>query len=134
MPKNKTGGKKSKKGKNQVATTRQIDLKDELQEYAKVTKMLGNGRVKLSCFDGQERLGIIRGKMRKRVWINVDEIVLVSLRDFENNKCDIIGKYTSDDVRRLKQLGELPENLEVKEDDTGKSEEEADVEFNIDDV
>lgn len=37
--------------------------------------MLGQGRVELQCFDGVKRLGHIRGKMRKRVWIQIGDIV-----------------------------------------------------------
>lgn len=32
--------------------------------------MLGNGRIQAQCFDGQRRLAHIRGKLRKKVWIN----------------------------------------------------------------
>lgn len=32
--------------------------------------MLGDGRVALQCFDGIARTGLIRGTMRRRVWIN----------------------------------------------------------------
>ncbi len=41
-----------------------------IPEYAQVVKMLGNGRLEASCFDGERRLAHIRGKMRKKVWIN----------------------------------------------------------------
>ena len=33
-------------------------------------KMLGNGRLEAMCFDGTKRLCHIRGKLRKRQWIN----------------------------------------------------------------
>ena len=32
--------------------------------------MLGNGRLEAQCFDGERRLAHIRGKLRKKVWIN----------------------------------------------------------------
>jgi translation initiation factor 1A len=33
-------------------------------------KMLGNGRLLVLCFgDGKQRLGHIRGKMKRKVWI-----------------------------------------------------------------
>lgn len=32
--------------------------------------MLGNGRLEAMCFDGEKRLAHIRGKLRKKVWIN----------------------------------------------------------------
>jgi translation initiation factor 1A len=44
--------------------------------------MLGNGRLDAKCFDGKERKGHIRGKLKKKVWISVGDIVLVGLRDF----------------------------------------------------
>jgi initiation factor 1A len=38
-----------------------------VEEYAQVTKMLGNGRVEALCIDGIARLCHIRGKLRKKV-------------------------------------------------------------------
>jgi len=62
-------------------------------EYAQVTRMLGNGRLEAFCFDGVNRLCHIRGKLRKRVWIGVGDIVLLGLREFQDQKADIILKY-----------------------------------------
>jgi len=44
--------------------------------------MLGNGRLECNCFDGTKRLGHIRGKLKKKVWISQGDIVLIGLRDF----------------------------------------------------
>ena len=41
-----------------------------LAEYAQVLRMLGNGRLEATCIDGLKRLCHIRGKMRKKVWVN----------------------------------------------------------------
>ena len=41
-----------------------------LAEYAQVLRMLGNGRLEAFCIDGVKRLCHIRGKMRKKVWVN----------------------------------------------------------------
>ena len=43
--------------------------------------MLGNGRLEAFCFDGVNRLCHIRGKLRKRVWIGVGDIILLGLRE-----------------------------------------------------
>mmetsp|Transcript_33117 Transcript_33117/g.76369 ORF Transcript_33117/g.76369 Transcript_33117/m.76369 type:complete len:101 (-) Transcript_33117:293-595(-) len=77
--------------------------------------MLGNGRCECFCFDGVTRLGHIRGKMRKKVWITAGDIVLVGKRDFQDEKVDIIHKYTADEARNLKQYGELPEHARINE-------------------
>lgn len=77
--------------------------------------MLGNGRCEIYCFDGSKRLGHIRGKMRKKVWIKTGDIVLVGLRDYQDEKCDIIMKYTNDESRTLQRKGELPETIVLNE-------------------
>ena len=92
MPKNKgKGGKKHKRGKgDQEQVKRELIFKEDGQEYGQVLRMLGNGRCEVSCFDNVKRLCHIRGKMRKKVWVMVGDIVLVSLRDFQDEKGDII--------------------------------------------
>lgn len=89
-------------------------FKEDEQEYAQVIKMLGNGRLEAMCFDGVKRLYHIRGKLRKKVWINTSDIILVGLRDYQdNNKADVILKYNADEARSLKAYGELPEHGNV---------------------
>lgn len=96
--------------------------------------MLGNGRVDCSCFDGVRRIGHIRGKMRKKVWINQGDIVLLSLREFQDEQADLIVKYNPDEARALKQQGELPESARINESDPfGQgSDEEVNFEFDND--
>lgn len=69
MPKNKgKGGKNRRRGKNEnESEKRELLFKEDEQEYAQVTKMLGNGRLEAMCFDGVKRLCHIRGKLRKKV-------------------------------------------------------------------
>merc|ERR1739838_257692 len=104
---------------------KELEFKEDGQEYGQVQRMLGNGRCEVSCFDGTKRMCHIRGKMRKKVWVNQGDIVLVSLRDFQDEKGDIIVKYTSEEARNLKTYGELPESMKINEtgiEDTDNSE------------
>ena len=61
------GGKNRRRGKNENDDKRELVFREDGQEYAQVTKMLGNGRLEALCFDGEKRLAHIRGKMRKKV-------------------------------------------------------------------
>jgi translation initiation factor 1A len=118
MPKNKgKGGKNYKKGKkrDEGENRRELVFKEDGQEYAQVQKMLGDGRAALSCFDGVARTGLIRGTMRRRVWINTGDIILVGLREFQQDKADIIHKYTADEARSLQSYGELPTNAKINQ-------------------
>ncbi|KAA6395931.1 MAG: putative Eukaryotic translation initiation factor 1A [Streblomastix strix] len=121
MPKNKgKGGKNRKKGKNEGDNEkRDLQFKDECQEYAQVIRLLGNGRLEANCFDGKKRQCTIRGKLRKKIWIVQGDIILVSLRDFQDDKGDVIVKYTAEEARRLKQFNQLPENVQITETEAG---------------
>jgi translation initiation factor 1A len=125
MPKNKgKGGKKHKRGKNQVREARDLILKDSGQEYAVAEKMLGDGRIKAQCGDGKDRIGIIRGKMRKKVWINPGDLILLGLRDFQDAKADVIHKYSPEETRKLKKLGEVADTMKTRSEAVEDEEEE----------
>jgi len=119
MPKNKgKGGKNRRRGKNENEEKRELQFKDDGQEYAQVTRMLGNGRLEALCFDGTKRLCHIRGKLRKKVWVNQGDIILVGLRDYQDGKGDVILRYNAEEARNLKAYGELPETARINETDT----------------
>jgi len=117
MPKNKgKGGKNRRRGKNEnEGLKRELVFKEDGQEYAQVIKMLGNGRLEPMCFDGVKRLCHIRGKLRKKVWINQSDIILVGLRDYQDARADVILKYSADEARNLKSYGEFPETVKINE-------------------
>jgi len=132
MPKNKgKGGKNRRRGKNEnEGLKRELVFKEDGQEYAQVTKMLGNGRLEAMCFDGVKRLCHIRGKLRKKVWINQSDIILVGLRDYQDCKADVILKYSADEARNLKSYGEFPETVKINETVTfGEEGFDDDIEF-----
>ena len=71
-------------------------------------KMLGFDRLLVKCQDGHERLCRIRGKMKRRAWIRVRDVVLVSPWDFQFDKRgDIIWRYKRNQVEWLRRKGYL---------------------------
>lgn len=122
--KNLKGGKGRKKGKRFGDDKRELEFKDEGQEYAQVTKMLGNNRLEANCFDGTIRLCLIRGKFKKRVWINTGDIILLGLREYQDGKADVILKYNPDEARLLKAYGEIPEHVVIGSKEAGNGDEE----------
>merc|ERR1712072_790847 len=136
MPKNKgKGGKSRRRGKGDNGDDkRELIFKEDGQEYAQVLTMLGDGRLEAQCFDGVKRMCHIRGKMRKRVWVSAGDIVLLGLRDYQDEKADVILKYTADEARNLKAYGELPETAKINESVDVEFGSDDDVEFDFDDI
>ncbi|KAI1260754.1 hypothetical protein F5Y18DRAFT_245974 [Xylariaceae sp. FL1019] len=123
MPKNYgRGGKTFRKAKASQANRDNVELllkEGEEQLYALVGKALGNGRYHVRTISsgvyGKLRIGVRRGALRKRrVYVNTGDVVLVALRDFnEDDVCDIIHRYSPSNARQLQKLGELPEDALV---------------------
>jgi len=133
MPKNKgKGGKNRRRGKKEDEEKRELQFKEDGQEYGQVLRMLGNGRLEAYCFDGYKRLCHIRGKMRKKVWVNQGDIILIGLRDYQDGKGDVILKYTSDEARTLKVYKELPETAKINVDVDDNEDDGVNVEFDGD--
>ena len=98
MPKNvkkrKKGTRLQKKDDNPY-----IDPNNEAHKdlrYAIVIKRCGGSFIEVLCSDNVKRKMIIRGKFRRKIYMNQNDLVLVCLRpDFTNNDhCDVVHKYT----------------------------------------
>ena len=106
MPKGHASASQKKKNQQRLRNTELI-TKEEMQEYAMVLKTLGDRRYRCMCADGKERLCKTRGKLGGRLFVSVGDILLISLREEDDSKADIIQKYTADEVHELKKMGEF---------------------------
>ena len=137
MGKKNSGGKNFKKQKKESTfACRELIFKDNDQSYAKLIKKLGDSRFECECFGlGINKIAHVRGILKNKIWMNVGDIVLVSLRDFDESKCDIIHKYSHDDALTLKSYGEIHSSVNLQATPLNiSSNEYCDVEFNLDSI
>ncbi|MBU3905050.1 MAG: translation initiation factor eIF-1A [Nanoarchaeota archaeon] len=81
--------------------------------FAVVTSMSGNNKVIVDCEDGKTRVGRIRGKIKKRVWIRLGDLVLVEPWEVQaHERCDVFWKYTRTQANYLKRTGKIQLELE----------------------
>jgi translation initiation factor 1A len=89
-------------------------LNTDYEEYAYVVKLLGNCRARVLLNSGVEAIGIIRGALRrfnKRVLIENGDIIVVSKRDFQDSKVDIVHKFNLDQCQSLIKNKEISDVL-----------------------
>lgn len=131
MVKNTKGGSKTKQTSRKVTQTNinYSDLiKTDDQEYAKITKVNGGGRYEVLCTDKTERLGISRGKINRCGKVTIGTLVLISKRDYQDSKCDIIHIYRTEERNYLIKQGEVSSSF-IGELSSLDSENEENVEF-----
>mgnify|MGYP001445730653 CR=1 FL=1 len=63
----------------------------------------------------KEVIANIRGTLRrKKQWVNVNNYILIALREFED-KSDVIHVYNDSEMNILKRKGHIPDGLKGKE-------------------
>ena len=67
--------------------------KKNREQFACAGLMLGANHIRVRCHDGVERLGRIKGKIKKRSWIREGDILIVIPWSFQDEKCDILYRY-----------------------------------------
>ena len=68
-------------GKRQVkneSALKEIRLPEEGEMFGRVIKMMGGENVMVKCGDDVARRGRIRGKLKRRVWIRDNDIVIIA--------------------------------------------------------
>ena len=124
MPKMKK--RQNKKGKNRSGPYEQPEItrvkmpyKKNGEMFARVTDIYGQERMGVYCEDGKHRIGRIRGKIKKRVWIRKGDLVIVNPWDFETEvegqkgKCEISWRYLKHEISWLNRRDIIPENLDL---------------------
>jgi len=118
MVKNTTGGNKAKgfarKSQSSGSSNERLRLPTcELEQFACVTKMFGNGMCEIFLNNETRLIGHIRNKFsggRKRNnLITAFTIVMVGLRDWETvaKNCDILCIFDDNEVEQLKILPQI---------------------------
>ncbi|TXT53603.1 MAG: Translation initiation factor 1A [Promethearchaeota archaeon] len=87
--------------------------------FARVIDIYGNDRMRVFCEDGKHRIGRIRGKIKKRVWIRKGDLVVVNPWDWESEMEDKLGKaeitwrYRKNEISWLNRNRKIPEILDI---------------------
>ena len=84
-----------------------LRLPDDDEVLGIVESMLGANRLRVRCMDGETRTARIPGRMKKRVWINEDDVVIVEPWDWQDEKADVKWRYDSQEADQLRREGYL---------------------------
>ena len=112
----KSKGKYGKKGSNQVDETNlrvTLPYKPKGEMFAVAETFQGGSRLQLICEDGERRMGRIPGKLRRRMWVRENDLLIVVPWSFQDSKADVKFRYTPTQTSNLKRKGKIPEILDI---------------------
>jgi translation initiation factor 1A len=120
----KSKPKKAKKGKGKYGKKKsyQVDetnlrvtlpYKPKGEMFAVAETFQGGSRLQLICEDGERRMGRIPGKLRRRMWVRENDLLIVVPWSFQDSKADVKFRYTPTQTSNLKRSGKIPEILDI---------------------
>jgi translation initiation factor 1A len=69
--------------------------------FSSAELLMGANRTRVRCYGGITRMGRIRGRIQKKVWIRDRNSLFIIPWDFQDGNCDIIHRYTGPQVEWL---------------------------------
>ena len=81
-----------------------------------LSQRLGGSRVRVKCLDGKTRICRIPGRLKKKLWVRENDIVLVEPWQLGGDeKGDVIFKYKKSQIQWLKNKGHLKKLEDLEE-------------------
>ena len=72
-----------------------------------ITQRYGGWSVSGSCRDGKTRNCRVPGRKRRGLWLREGDVVIIEPWEFDDDKGDVLFKYTDNQVVKLKDMGKL---------------------------
>ncbi len=74
-----------------------------------IEQRVGGLRMLVRCLDGKTRNCRVPGRLRRKLWLREGDVVIVEPWEFDDEKGDILYKYSPTAVEWLKRKGYLDE-------------------------
>ena len=109
--KNKKNKKNTPEPTENIRVTLPYKPKGEM--FAVAETFQGGSRLQLICEDGKRRMGRIPGKLRRRMWVRENDLLIVVPWSFQDTKADVKFRYTPTQTSNLKRKGKIPDILDI---------------------
>jgi len=81
--------------------------------FAIADRLMGGSRLNVICADGKSRMARIPGRMKRKQRVRTGDLVIIKPWDIQNEKADIVYRYTRTQAVILSRRKLLPEEIDV---------------------
>jgi translation initiation factor 1A len=104
--------KKESTGEEEYIRLR-LPKKRENELFAIADRLMGGSRINVICEDGKSRMARIPGKMKRRARVRAGDLLIIKPWDIQNEKADIVFRYSRTQAITLSRRRLLPEEIDV---------------------
>ena len=72
-----------------------------------IEQRLGGNKMMVNCLDNKNRNCRVPGRLRRRLWLRPNDVVIVQPWELDDTKGDILLKYKTNQIEWLKKKGHL---------------------------
>lgn len=72
-----------------------------------VEQRLGGNKMMVNCLDGKQRNCRVPGRLRRKLWLRPNDVVIIEPWELDKNKGDVIFKYRLNQIAWLRKNGYL---------------------------
>lgn len=72
-----------------------------------IEQRLGGNKMMVNCLDGKSRNCRVPGRLRRKLWLRPNDVVIIEPWELDHNRGDVVFKYRVNQIEWLKQNGHL---------------------------
>jgi len=72
-----------------------------------IEQRLGGNKMMVNCHDGKQRNSRVPGRLKRKLWLRPDDVVIVQPWELDDTKADVVFKYRLNQIEWLKKNGYL---------------------------
>jgi len=96
-----------KKSENNEQKITRVPLPKQGEVIGIIEQRLGGNKMMVECLDNKKRNCRVPGRLRRRLWLRPNDIVIIKPWELDNTKGDILLKYKPNQIDWLKKKGYL---------------------------
>ena len=78
-----------------------------------IEERLGGNKMRVNCFDSKQRICRVPGRLKRKLWLRPEDIIIIEPWELDDTKGDVIFKYPKNQIIWLRNNGYL-ENEETE--------------------
>jgi len=72
-----------------------------------IERRLGGNKMMVNCLDGKSRVCRVPGRLKRKLWLRPDNVVIIQPWELDKDRGDVLFKYTLNQVAWLRKNGYL---------------------------
>ncbi len=92
----------NEEGKEETKIVR-APLPKKNQMIGIIERRLGGNKMMVNCLDGKTRNCRVPGRLKRRLWLRPDDVVIIEPWELDNTRGDILFKYRTNQIEWLKR-------------------------------